>query len=152
MIGAVGSAGGTGAPGSTGTGVGTLSSGDFLKLMIAQLQYQDPFQPMDTSAMMQQTSSLTSVQTLQEMSALQSELLGMQQANTATSLIGKQVTAVDTSGATLSGVVSGVSYTATGPQLQIGTQEVPLGQVSAATNPTQTPAATTSSPGNGTPA
>lgn len=150
MIGATSSAGGTGATGSA-SGVGTLSSGDFLKLMIAQLQYQDPFQPMDTSAMMQQTSSLTSVQTLQEMSALQSELLGMQQASTATSLIGKQVSAVDTSGATLSGVVSGVSYTATGPRLQIGNQEVPLGQVAAATNPTTSPA-TTATPGNGTPA
>jgi flagellar basal-body rod modification protein FlgD len=112
--------------------VGSLSSNDFLKLMVAQLQYQDPMQPMDASALMQQTSSLTSVQTLQSMSSLEQECLGMQEAATATGLLGKQVTATDSSGNTLSGVVSDVSYTASGPTLNVGGTEVPIADISQA--------------------
>lgn len=123
------------APSAQASGVGLLSSGNFLQLMVAQLQYQDPFQPMDASAMMQQTSSLTSVQTLQEVSALQQEILGMQEASTATGLIGKQVTGADSSGNAVSGVVSAVNYTAQGPTLKVGGIDVPLASISQASNP-----------------
>jgi flagellar basal-body rod modification protein FlgD len=117
-----------------------MDGNSFLNLMIAQLKYQNPFQPMDASAMMQQTSSLTSVQTLQGLSALQKEILGMQEASTATGFIGKQVTATDATGATLSGVVSGVTYTATGPLLKVAGNDVPIADITQASN----------APGNGT--
>jgi flagellar basal-body rod modification protein FlgD len=117
-----------------------MNANSFLNLMIAQLKYQNPFQPMDASAMMQQTSSLTSVQTLQDLSALQKEILGMQEAATATGFIGKQVTATDASGATLTGVVSGVTYTATGPTLKVAGTDVPIADITQASN----------APGNGT--
>jgi flagellar basal-body rod modification protein FlgD len=120
--------------------IGALDGNAFLKLMIAQLQYQNPFQPMDTTAMMQQTSALTSVQTLQDMSALQKTMLGMQEAATANGFIGKQVTATDASGSTLTGVVSNVTYTATGPLLNVGGTEVPIEDITQAAN----------APGNGT--
>jgi flagellar hook assembly protein FlgD len=120
--------------------IGALDGNAFLKLMIAQLQYQNPFQPMDTTAMMQQTSALTSVQTLQDMSALQKTMLGMQEAATANGFIGKQVTATDASGSTLTGVVGNVTYTATGPLLNVGGTEVPIEDITQAAN----------SPGNGT--
>ena len=120
--------------------LGALDGNAFLKLMIAQLKYQNPFQPMDPTAMMQQTSSLTSVQTLQGLSALQKEILGMQEAATATGFIGKQVTATDASGATTTGVVSGVTYTATGPLLKVAGTDVPIADITQASN----------APGNGT--
>jgi flagellar basal-body rod modification protein FlgD len=120
--------------------IGGMNATSFLNLMIAQLKYQNPFQPMDASAMMQQTSSLTSVQTLQDLSALQKEILGMQEAATATGFIGKQVTATDASGATLTGVVSGVTYTATGPTLKVAGTDVPIADITQASN----------APGNGT--
>ena len=120
--------------------LGALDGNAFLKLMIAQLQYQNPFQPMDTTAMMQQTSALTSVQTLQDLSALQKTMLGMQEAATANGFIGKQVTATDASGATLTGVVGNVTYTATGPLLNVGGTDVPIADITQASN----------APGNGT--
>ena len=120
--------------------IGALDGNAFLKLMIAQLQYQNPFQPMDTTAMMQQTSALTSVQTLQDMSALQKAMLGMQEAATANGFIGRQVTATDASGSTLTGVVSNVTYTATGPLLKVGGTDVPMADITRASN----------APGNGT--
>ena len=120
--------------------LGALDGNAFLKLMIAQLKYQNPFQPMDASAMMQQTSSLTSVQTLQGLSALQKEILGMQEASTATGFIGKQVTATDAAGGTLTGVVSNVTFTATGPLLKVAGTDVPIANITQASN----------APGNGT--
>ena len=120
--------------------IGGLDGNAFLQLMIAQLKYQNPFQPMDATAMMQQTSSLTSVQTLQDMSALQKEMLGMQEAATASGFIGKQVTATDVSGGTLTGVVGRVTYTVAGPLLNVGGTDVPLAGITQASN----------APGNGT--
>ena len=120
--------------------LGALDGNAFLKLMIAQLKYQNPFQPMDATAMMQQTSALTSVQTLQDMSALQKTMLGMQEAATANGFIGKQVTATDASGSTLTGIVGNVTYTATGPLLKVGGTDVPMADITQASN----------APGNGT--
>ena len=42
-----------------------LSKDDFLKLLITQLQYQDPTSPMDTEKILQQTSQLASLETQQ---------------------------------------------------------------------------------------
>jgi flagellar basal-body rod modification protein FlgD len=137
MIGPISGSSGTGTQQSS---VGGLSSQNFLDLMIAQLKYQDPFKPMDAASMMQQTSSLTSVQTLQDVSALQKEILGMQEAATATGLLGKQVSATDASGNVNSGVVSAVSYTAQGPMLKVAGVDVPIANVTEATT----------APGNGT--
>lgn len=143
---------------STGSsaGVGSLTSKDFLQLMVAQLQYQDPMSPMDASALMQQTSSLTNVQTMQDMSALLQEVLGMQEASTATNLLGQNVTATDPKGHSVSGVVSDITYTPTGPTLNVGGTEVPISEVSkaslagaATTAPTTAPT-TASAAGNGT--
>jgi len=42
-----------------------LSKDDFLKLLITQLQYQDPTSPMDTEKILSQTSDLASLETQQ---------------------------------------------------------------------------------------
>jgi flagellar basal-body rod modification protein FlgD len=135
--------------GQDSAGVGSLTSQNFLQLMVAQLQYQDPMSPMDASALMQQTSSLTDVQTMQDMSSLLQSVLGMQEASTATSMLGQNVTATDAKGNPVSGVVSNVSYTATGPTLDVGGTEVPISEISTASLASAA-AATTSATGNGT--
>jgi flagellar basal-body rod modification protein FlgD len=96
---------------------------------------------MDTSAMMQQTSSLTSVQVLQNLSSLQKDMLGLQEAATASGFIGKQVTATDASGASVTGVVDKVTYTGSGPLLSVGGTDVPVGDVAEASNPPGSPPA-----------
>lgn len=73
-----------------------MNKDDFLKLFIAQLQYQDPLAPQDPTAMLNQLSQLTMVEqayntsaTLDKMLAAQNNSLSMG----AVSLIGKQVIA-----------------------------------------------------------
>jgi flagellar basal-body rod modification protein FlgD len=44
-----------------------LTSDDFMKLFIKQLQYQDPTKPMDTAEMLKQTSQMTQLQSSNEL-------------------------------------------------------------------------------------
>ena len=114
----------------TTTGLGALDGDTFLQLMVAQLKYQNPFQPMDSTQMLQQTAALTTVQTLQQLSSAQELLMGLQEASMATSMIGKEVTAHDADGNEITGVVTGVGFTDEGPVLHLGDdQEVPIGSV-----------------------
>ncbi|HZV57488.1 MAG TPA: flagellar hook capping FlgD N-terminal domain-containing protein [Sphingobium sp.] len=49
--------------GAKETGVQTIDQAGFLKLMTAQLQYQDPFSPMDNNQMVQQMATFTQLET-----------------------------------------------------------------------------------------
>ena len=78
------------------TGDQGLKSEDFMKLLIAQLQNQDPQAPVDTKELVTQLSQLTGVQQLtamtSKMDGLTSAMNGMA-ANQSASLIGKKVEA-----------------------------------------------------------
>lgn len=105
--------------------LGGMGSEAFLQLLVAQMRYQDPMSPADHTAMLQQTSQFTQVETLQQVSLLQQQLLGLSQAGIASEMIGKEVVAATEAGA-VTGVVEGVRFTAAGPMLDVGTHEVPL--------------------------
>ncbi|MCD8512346.1 MAG: flagellar biosynthesis protein FlgD [Nitrincola sp.] len=66
-----------------------------MKLMIAQLQNQDPTSPADTGQFMQQISSMTMVETMTEMSktfqTMSNSLLSSQSALQASSMVGQRV-------------------------------------------------------------
>lgn len=64
----------------------SLSSEDFLKLFVTQIQNQDFNDPMDNSAMMNQITQLSNMQMMQEMASYSKTSYAM-------SLIGKNVTA-----------------------------------------------------------
>jgi flagellar basal-body rod modification protein FlgD len=80
----------------------TLSQNDFLKLLVAQMENQDPMQPQSDTEMASQMAQFTS---LTQTSAMSSSLADMQ----ANSLIGSTVTLqIPNSQQTTSGVVQGV--------------------------------------------
>jgi len=106
----------------TGTTSGYgLSTDDFMKLFLAQLQNQDPTKPMDDSQMLNQLAQMTQVQTLQ---GVESALKGSQLAQSS-ALIGKTVTGTDVNGTAVTGVVgSVVQSTDAGLVLKVGSQYV----------------------------
>ena len=106
------------------TGVGRLDSDAFLQLLVAQMRYQNPMEPTDGTAMLQQTAQFTTVETLQSISELQSQLARMQQVSLAVDVVGKDVTAFDVDGSAISGTVDGVRFTADGAMLQIDGTEI----------------------------
>jgi flagellar basal-body rod modification protein FlgD len=134
---------GTGTTGSVNTtGVNTSSSSStssssnsmldpqaFLQLLVAQLKYQDPSNPTDTSTFMNQTAMLTQVQTMSGMSTTLSSLATTSQAQTATSMIGKQVTYLDDNGMRVSGMVGSADLSSTGATLSVAGKTVPLASV-----------------------
>jgi len=85
-----------------------MNKDDFMKLFIAQLQYQDPLKPQDPSAMLDQLSQLSLVEQSYNSNTSLNNLLTAQNNSislTALSLIGKDVKAIGNS-ATFDGSAS----------------------------------------------
>ena len=80
----------------------------FLKLLVAQMRYQDPSNPVDTSQMMAQTATFTQVEKLEQLVNQNASMLVLQESATAGALVGRTVTYTDTTGASVSGTVTSV--------------------------------------------
>ncbi|EKE73975.1 flagellar hook assembly protein FlgD [Gallaecimonas xiamenensis] len=83
---------------STGSGVASNSAGalqtEFLQLMVAQINNQDPLNPIDGTEYVSQLAQMSTVEGIQNMMSLQSQsntLLDTQQVLQSTQLVGKQV-------------------------------------------------------------
>ena len=115
---------------STSSSLGQLDSDAFLQLLVAQMRYQNPLQPTDASAMLEQTAQFTTVETLQAISETNQALLGFQQTTMALSVVGKEVNAFSLDGLPVQGIVDTVRFTADGPFLHLESGiEIPLSNV-----------------------
>lgn len=129
-IGATAAAGATSAA-STAAATGAppafnaMGSDAFLKLLVAQLKYQDPTHPMDGTQMLGQTAQFQMVEKLQQLSDQNTSLLAEQQTLASIGLVGRTVAYSD-NGHAASGVVSSVRFSTGGPVLTVGVTEVPL--------------------------
>ena len=70
----------------------------FLKLLVAQLKYQDPTSPTDASAMMAQTSQLTMVERLDDINTALTAAAATDRLTLAGTMVGRQVTFQSESG------------------------------------------------------
>ena len=107
----------------------SLDSETFLTLLVAQLKYQDPSSPMDTNEMMAQTTQLASMEQLTALTTTMSESFALQMRDTASSLIGKQVTYTGEDGVPVSGIAASVSYKYSVPLIMVGGKEITLDAV-----------------------
>lgn len=102
----------------------------FLQLLVAQMRYQDPMNPTDSSQFLAQSAQFTALEKMQDVADRTAELLTAQMSFGASSLIGRNVTWIDESGANRSGSVHGVTFGAEGPVLDVGNgTTIPLGSV-----------------------
>lgn len=127
------SATGASAAGSTSSGssdaFSNITSNDFLQMMIAQLQNQDPMNPMDDSQLLQQISQIRDIQASTELTSTLGNLTVGQNLASASALISKNVTALDSSGNDISGIVQSVSMQNGQPQLVINGSNVSLSNI-----------------------
>lgn len=121
---------------SAQTGLGELGSETFLKLLVAQLQNQNPMEPMDGSQMLQQTAQFANVEAMQRLTDLQGRLLGVQNFSASSSLIGKQVTAFVPGEGDVQGTVEAVTAGEGGAVLRINGRDVALEHVVRVDKPT----------------
>ncbi|MCL6631982.1 MAG: flagellar hook capping protein [Alicyclobacillus herbarius] len=105
---------------------GDLGKDAFLQMMVTQMQYQDPLQPMDNSQFLAQLAQFSALEQMTNvaqtdnsvLSAVQS-LVGIYQSSYAYQLLGSQVQVQGKDGAPVSGVVTAVRYVDGTPQLVI---------------------------------
>ena len=109
--------------------LGSVNISQFLQMMLAEMQNQDPLNPMSNTDLMNQIGDMQQISASNQLTGtLQAMQVGQALSN-ATALIGATVTGTDSTGAAASGVVSQVSISNGTPSLQIGTQSVPLANV-----------------------
>lgn len=107
----------------------SLGKDAFLKLLVAQLKYQDPLNPADGAEFMAQTAQMQMVEKLDELAKQNAELLSSQHTVAGSNLIGRSITYRDPDGVDATGTVDGVRLTIDGPFLRVGAHAVPLAAV-----------------------
>ena len=106
-----------------------LGQDAFLKLLVAQLKYQDPLNPADGAEFLAQTAQFTMVEKLADLEAQGQSTVTSQQQMQAAQLVGRQVTYVDSTGNLVEGVVESAEYTPDGQSLTIDGQAVELDNI-----------------------
>src|SRR3954453_10444351 len=121
----------------------------FLKLLVAQMKYQNPLQPTDGQEYMSQMAQFTTVEKLADIQKAQADLASWQRAVAGQGMIGKEITATTSStGGEITGTVTGMKFTDAGPRLvlsnglTVGVDEVTAvdGARSSTPPPASTPA------------
>ncbi len=124
-------AGGTSAGVTTGTttGVDGLTGQDFMKILMKQLQYQDPFKPMDNGEMVGQIAKIRELEMNTRLSDKLAGLGDQERYGAAAAMIGKyvrgQVTDANGNAYSTEGTVKGVQFNAKGEaMLELDTGDV----------------------------
>ena len=105
-----------------------LGKQDFLKLLMAQLQNQDPMKPMDDTQMIAQMAQFSALEATQQLQQTIQQSNNVQTIFQAGALIGKYIQANQSDGTSTTGAVTGVDFTSTdgvvSPTLQVDGQDV----------------------------
>jgi flagellar basal-body rod modification protein FlgD len=128
---------------SSASASNTLNQQDFLKLLVAQIQYQDPMNPQSNTDMAAQLAQFTSLQQATESSSS----LAMMQAN---GLVGGTVTVQVDANTSASGVVTGVVMSNGSPEITINGKNYALSQVTSVTPATSNSSSGATSSGSTT--
>jgi flagellar basal-body rod modification protein FlgD len=104
--------------------VAALGKDDFLKLLVAQLQHQDPMQPTDNAEYMGQLAQFSTLEQITNVGEEMKRLRSSSQVDQAVAMIGKQVGYTTEDGTAASGVVASVAIDDGEITLKVGTADV----------------------------
>ncbi len=111
---------GTGKAAQTKPDSNAMGSSDmFMKLLVAQLRFQNPMSPTDSNQQMSQMAVFAQVEKLGQLVDAQKTSQAWQERLSAESLVGKQVSGAGKDAIAHHGLVTGVSLEAAGPQLTL---------------------------------
>jgi flagellar basal-body rod modification protein FlgD len=121
----------------------------FLKLLVAQMKYQDPSNPASSSELMAQNATFTQVEKLEEIATQNASLLALQRSSSAGALVGRTVSYTDETGAKQTGLVTSVRLgnDTTEATAMVGGVSVSMGRITEVAS-----TAASSTPPSGTPA
>lgn len=115
--------------------VQTLGQDDFLKLLVAQLSAQDPMNPQKDTEFIAQMAQFSSLEQTRSMQSDIAGLRGEQQVLQANGMIGRTVALKDSTGAAVTGVVSGLSLATGTPQIIVNGKAYALSSLLGVTAP-----------------
>lgn len=82
-----------------------MSSEEFINILVTELTQQDPFEPNDSAAILEQLSSLRNIESQTELQDQLQAMVSQNAISAASGLIGQQVTGLSESNQTVSGLV-----------------------------------------------
>lgn len=104
---------------STDDSFNSLSSAEFLQIIFTELQNQDPLEPQDTNAMLNQLSALRSIESDQNMVDSLQNLVSQNEFASASQLIGSLVSGITLDNQRVADLVISVSQSSQGPVLNL---------------------------------
>jgi flagellar basal-body rod modification protein FlgD len=117
-------------PSSANDAWGDVSLESFIKLLVVELQHQDPMDPMNNQEILQQMSQIREIESNQRLTdTLESVMLG-QTVSTAAALLGQTVSALSDDAEWVTGEVDKITIEDGIPKLHIGDDIVDLKNVS----------------------
>ena len=141
----------TSAQGPTTTTSTSTDKDMFLQLLVAQMKYQDPMNPTDSSQFLAQSAQFTSLEKMQDVADRTAQLVSSQMAFGASGLVGRTVSWTNSDGVQNTGPVTGVQFGgADGPTLEVNGTSVALGQVQSVRDASAGGASTSSSTSSST--
>jgi len=103
-----GAIGGLSASGSSSNAFSNIKSEDFIKILISELANQDPLDPQDSSALLEQLSSLRNIESQLSLQDQLEGLVNQNQLAMAGGMIGKLVSGRDSFNSEVSGIVTAI--------------------------------------------
>jgi flagellar basal-body rod modification protein FlgD len=123
----------TGPTGSAATAAtnpsASLGQNDFLLLLVAQLKYQDPMKPTDSSQFMGEMAQFSTVQGVTSLGTTMAAMSHSSDVSQGIALIGKEISYQALDGTTASGTVSSVSASDSGVTVHVAAGDVALKDV-----------------------
>jgi flagellar basal-body rod modification protein FlgD len=104
---------------SKGASNGEMGKDAFLKLFVAQLQHQDPMNPMNDSEFMGQMASFSTLEQVSNMAVANQQIAANLTSNSAVGLIGRTVSYVDENDEIKTGKVDKVTTAGGKPMLTV---------------------------------
>ena len=106
-----------------------LGKDDFLKLLVSQLQHQDPMNPGDSKDFMSQMAQFTSVEQLTNMSTSFERMSTASQSTQSIALIGKTVGWAKADGSSGEGIAKSVSFVDGEITISVGDDKIAPGDI-----------------------
>lgn len=106
----------------------------FLSMMIAELQNQDPLNPMDNAQLLQQVSQIREIESNLRLVTTLESLVRAQNIVSGAVLVGRRVTGLDATGKTIQGLVDKVTMEEQKLFAHIGDDKIPLTNITQVTD------------------
>jgi flagellar basal-body rod modification protein FlgD len=107
---------------SSSASTGGLGKDDFLKLLVGQIQHQDPMQPADSQQWISQLTQYSVLEQLTNLNDASKHANAQSSTAQAVALLGRTVTWTGEDGAARTGVVDSVGFEAGAPTLTVAGQ------------------------------